>query len=257
MKEQGVLNKIWRVLFPIFLYELLTMIYTKILGSVAGGKLLEQSAAMWLVTLKNLLMLPVFCWIYRKEQKGNIIRIPEGKKIFLVILGAVCISRGVNYFLSLTFLPHYFPGYKTVSDEIYACSILSQAAAAVVSAPLLEELLMRGLVYERLKETVGDLRAAMIISSVIFGLFHGNVIQGLYAFILGLFLVQAYESCHSLFLAVLAHMAVNAASVFAGRLHGENELCGSIGVYYLLTAGFLLIGMFCWKYVCYGNEERR
>lgn len=257
MKKQGVLNKIWRVLLPIFLYELLTMILTKILGGVAGGKLLEQPAAMWMVTLKNILMFPIFYWIYRKEQIGNTIRIPGVKNIFMVILGAVCISRGVNYFLSLTFLPHYFSGYQTVSDEIYRCSLLSQATATVISAPLLEELLMRGLVYGRLKEAIGEPRTAMIISAVIFGLFHGNVIQGIYAFIMGLFFVQVYEVRHSLFLAVLAHMVVNAASIFAGQMHWEIELSGFMGVYYLLTAGFLLIGMFCWKYVCYGNGERR
>lgn len=257
MKERGAADKIWRVLFPIFLYELLVMLYSKILGGIAGGKLLEQSAAMWLVTLKNILMLPVFCGIYQKEREGDGINIPGIKHVFLVILGAVCISRGVNYFLSLTFLPHFFSGYRAASDEIYRCSLLSQVAATVVSAPFLEEMLMRGLVYGRLREAMGDIRAAMIISSVIFGLFHGNVVQGIYAFIMGLFFVQVYESYHSLFLAILAHMAVNSTSILAGRLHWGDELSGSMEVYYFLTAGFLLIGMFCWKYISYRNGERR
>lgn len=256
MREQGIPDKIWRVLFPILLYDLLAMILTKLLGMISGGRLLEQSAAMWLTALKNMLMLPVFCRMLQKDEKGRWGKIPNIKNIFLVILGAVCISRGINYFLSLTFLPYYFRGYQVVSEEIISCSFLSQIAATVVAAPLLEEMLMRGVIYGRLRETVREPRAAMFISALIFGLFHGNVVQGIYAFVMGLFFVQVYEACNSLFLAILAHIVVNSTSVLAGKLRWTENLYRDIGVYYLLTAGYLLIGMFCWKYFCRRNEEK-
>lgn len=247
--EQGTAEKIWRIIFPLLLYGLLSMLYPELLQIVTGGRLSEPASAMWLLTVGNLLMLPVFWFLYRRERNACKKKIFFSfRDFFLVVLGSVCLSRGINYFLALTFLPHLFPGYKEVSEEIYQCSFLSQIVATMISAPLLEEVLMRGLIYERLKKSVGKYSTAMVISALIFGLFHRNVVQGLYAFVMGLFFVQVYEACDSLTLAVIAHIVANGASVLAGQFSWMDDLYRLSGVYYLLTAGFLLIGMFCWRY---------
>ena len=170
------------------------------------------------------------------------------KDLVLAAVGAVCISRGVNYFLALTFLPQVFPGYRAVSEGISQCGLLSRIAAVVVSAPLLEEVLMRGLVYGRLKEALGEPRKAMVISGLIFGMFHGNVVQGIYAFAVGLFFAQVYEAGKTLFLPVLAHMAVNAVSLLEAQT-GWMQGLGRLPVAYnLVTAAFLAAGMLCWRY---------
>lgn len=249
MGEQRTAEKMWRMVFPILLYGFFSVLYPELLRIISGGRLSDPVWAMWLLTAENLLMLPVFWLLYRKGRKECKGKYSFGlKDMLLVILGAVCISRGINYFLALTFLPRLFPGYQQVSEGINYCSLLSQIAAVVVSAPLLEEVLMRGLVYERLKEAIGSSRIAMAVSALIFGLFHGNVVQGLYAFMMGLFFVQVYKACNSLIPAVAAHIAANGASLLAGQFSWPDEFYRIPGVYYLLTTGFLLTGMFCWRY---------
>jgi len=249
VREQSLFKKIGRILFPLLLYECFTVLYQELLGLLTGGRLWEPEAAMWLLALKNMLMLPAFWFLYRREkrpreaQKGF-----GGREVLLVILGAVCISRGINYVLALTPLPYYFTGYEAVSEGIYRCSLPSQIAASVVSAALLEEVLMRGVIYGRLREMTENPRAAMVLSALLFGLFHGNVVQGVYAFVMGLFFVQVFEACGSLFLSVLAHMAANSASVLAGRIVFSDAFYGNPIWYYLLTAGFLMAGMLCWGY---------
>jgi hypothetical protein len=254
---QGTAERMWRIVFPILLYVLFSMLYPELLRIASGGRMSEPAWAMWLLTAVNLLMLPVFWLLYQRERREY--RRKHSfclKDMLLVILGSVCLSRGINYFLALTFLPRLFPGYQEVSEGIYHCSFLSQIAAVVVSAPFLEEVLIRGIIYERLKAVVWNSRRAMVISAVIFGVFHGNVVQGLYAFVMGLFFVQVYEACDSLFLAVVAHIAANGASVLAGRYPWPDEFYRLPGVYYLLTAGFLMIGMLCWRYfLFYGTKS--
>lgn len=243
MREQRPWEKMWSILFPLLLYECLTVLYPELLGVLTGGRLLEPRAAMWLLTLENLLMLPVFWLLYRRDtgKKTGGISVSI-KELFLAMAGAVCLSRGVNYFLALTPLPYFFPGYQRAAAEISQCSFWSQVGASVVSASLLEELLVRGILYERLKKILKNPRTAMAASALLFGLYHGNVVQGVYAFVLGLFFVRIYETTRSLIPAVLAHMAANSASILAG---------GGIqnpAVYYFLTAVFLLAGAWCWRY---------
>lgn len=263
MRELRPVETIGRVAAPILLYGLLAMIYPGLMGTISGGRLLKQEAGMWLLSAGNFLMLPVFWVMYRRDRKeresyglqGH--GIDQAKRpaygwkfrdLFLVILGAVCISRGVNDFLALTFLPRLFPGYERFTEEMLSGSLLSQIMAGVISAPLLEEVLMRGLIYGRLKEGVKSPRTAMLLSALIFGLFHGNVVQGLYAFVVGLFFALVFEVYDSLTLAVLAHMAVNLAAVAVAGADASFFRYRNLGVYYLLTAGFLIAGMACVRF---------
>ena len=101
---------------------------------------------------------------------------------------------------------------------------------------------------DRLKEALGEPRKAMVISGLIFGMFHGNVVQGIYAFAVGLFFAQVYEAGKTLFLPVLAHMAVNAVSLLEAQT-GWMQGLGRLPVAYnLVTAAFLAAGMLCWRY---------
>lgn len=161
-----------------------------------------------------------------------------------MILTSVCLSRGVNLLLNLTALPKLFPGYEGISDGIYSCSLLSQIAASVVSASLLEEVLMRGLVYHRLKGILYNKKKALVGSALLFAVFHGNVLQGVYAFFLGLLFAWIFETYQSLLPAVIAHMAANAASIFFQKTGFSEALSGNPVMVCLLTAAFLLAGMF-------------
>lgn len=55
---------------------------------------------------------------------------------------------------------------------------------------------------------------ANFLQALIFGLVHFNIIQGLYAFVIGLFLGCVREKYDSLLPAMLLHFAVNASSLF-------------------------------------------
>ena len=81
-------------------------------------------------------------------------------------------------------------------------------AAVGFFGPAVEELIMRGLLYQRLRAMMRP-AAAMIWSALVFGVFHGNLVQGVYAFLIGLFFAWLMERTQRILVPMLGHMAAN------------------------------------------------
>lgn len=77
-----------------------------------------------------------------------------------------------------------------------------------IAAPLSEELLFRGILFERLRMALPFFWAALG-SAAFFGLVHGNWAQGIYAALMGLILAWLYEKKNRLWEPVLFHSAAN------------------------------------------------
>lgn len=90
-------------------------------------------------------------------------------------------------------------------DEITWASILY----AVILGPVVEELVFRGVTLFYAKKATKRFWLANIIQAVAFGIMHMNVVQGIYAFFLGLILGWVYEKFHSLYASILIHILFN------------------------------------------------
>jgi len=84
--------------------------------------------------------------------------------------------------------------------------------AALVVAPVCEEVLFRGHLHTVLKRYCGIWPAALA-SSLVFACAHGNLTAALPLFLFGLVLVMLYEKTGSLWLPVASHFLFNAATV--------------------------------------------
>ena len=257
MRKGTFWNMVWELVSPILLYLLLSISLTGVLG-LAVPVLEEPENSMWLLTLVNGFQIPVFLWMYRKQgwaekQHGRESRKPAWRKSFgpadllAAALGGLLLARGFNGLIGLTPLPRLFPAYESVTEAMYGGSLLSQTLASVVTAPILEELLTRGLVYGRLRPYFTDPRPAVLLGALIFALFHGNVVQGTYAFFLGLYFVSLYETYHSLLLPILAHAAANASSILLEQTDWLDPLYADLPAYFLTTAVCLTAGAACWR----------
>lgn len=85
-----------------------------------------------------------------------------------------------------------------------------------VIAPIVEEVVFRGVLYTWLRRH-GGVIAATVISSALFGLVHANIAQGVAAFIMAVVLALAYEHTRSLWVPIVMHIANNTL-VFAFAL---------------------------------------
>lgn len=77
----------------------------------------------------------------------------------------------------------------------------------VICAPIMEELIFRRLIVDRTMRYGQGV--AVLVSGLMFGLFHGNLNQFVYAFVLGVFLAYLYAKTGNLKITIGLHMLIN------------------------------------------------
>lgn len=154
----------------------------------------------------------------------------EGKKlslysvIIMIIIG-ICACIGVNMLFELT-------GLKTIREEdaknvakaLYSDKLWLQILVVGIAAPVAEELLFRGILYRRMRTwlSVGPSALAALL---IFAAVHGNLLQALYAFILGALLVWAYERFESLQHQLFCMYQPTSYLLLYSKAHGLAAIC--------------------------------
>lgn len=98
--------------------------------------------------------------------------------------------------------------YETVETIQYSVPIWLGIVLYGIVSPTVEEMVFRGVIYNRIKKFYSVPRA-IVASALLFGIFHGNLPQFLYGTAMGILMALCYE-CSGCFAApVLMHMAVN------------------------------------------------
>ena len=121
------------------------------------------------------------------------------------------------------------------------------ALVVAVAAPIVEEIVYRKLVIDRLRR-YGDL-TAIVVSGVIFGLIHGNFSQCFYATLLGFLFGFVYVYSGKLRYSIALHMAINfIGTVYSYRM---TELLEHVdeNATELSNEGMIGILMLCGYYV--------
>lgn len=99
--------------------------------------------------------------------------------------------------------------YAQVEAIQYSVSLWVGLILYVIVSPIVEEIVFRGIVYNRMRYFFGVWKA-VIVSAVLFGAFHGNLPQCLYGMIMGIIMAVAYEYIGSFAAPLLFHMGANA-----------------------------------------------
>lgn len=118
------------------------------------------------------------------------------------------------------------PSFNPVELLISRSSILLRVLVVVISAPLIEELIFRKLIIDRVR-IYGE-GIAVLLSGLMFGLFHGNLYQFFYAFGLGSLFAYIYIKTGRLRYPVLLHMLINFMSGVLLPLISGKILDGSL-----------------------------
>lgn len=100
--------------------------------------------------------------------------------------------------------------YQETIQRLIKSPITSLLHVCVI-APIIEEILMRGLVLEGLKNSYGVI-TALLLSSLLFAILHFNMVQTLSAFVCGIILGLLYIKTNSIFCCMIAHCGYNLIS---------------------------------------------
>jgi len=110
-------------------------------------------------------------------------------------------------------------------------NVLFAVLFMVICAPLIEEYVFRKLIVDRtIKYGQG---VAVLLSGLMFGLFHGNLNKFVYAFALGVFLAYLYVKTGNLKITIALHMIIN---FFGGVVSTQLIELINLDEYYSLVA---------------------
>lgn len=171
-----------------------------------------------ITTLSAVIAVPVFYYIFHKDRKKDILyNVKDRQKAELwryvgIIVLAITACVGLNNLVTLSNLATVSDSYKTTSESFYSSGYLLQLVGIGIIIPIFEELLFRGVFYNRLLGMTTK-RRAMIGSAIVFGVYHGNLVQALYGGIMGYLLVYVYEKYGSLKAPILGHITLNLVSI--------------------------------------------
>lgn len=204
----------------------------------------QSSSALFLTGLSALLSLPVLFAFYRRERRRQgPIRKPDYQKLgaclALILLFGAAACLGVNNLLVLSGLPTLFPGvWEDMAQALYTPPFLTQLLCTCLLIPAAEELIFRGQAFCLMRDRL-SWPAAALISSLLFGLYHGSVFQGVYAFALGMGAAWLLERFGTLLAPWLFHMAANLLSVCLEHFNNQLLFLYETPVY-LATTGIAL-----------------
>lgn len=205
------------------------------------------------------LALAVLWWLYlrpRAALRREEARPSRPERVALLVCALLALGMVLQVTISCTLslvlplFPEVMEGYLElmelagISDEMSLATLVQVA----VIAPIAEESLCRGVALEfslralcpgwrpASRPEAPDVRfwAANAIQALVFGVMHLNVVQGVYAFALGLLPGWVFRRTGRLRAAVLLHMAVNASSALMDSLgllpFGSLEMMLVVGV---------------------------
>ena len=134
----------------------------------------------------------------------------EEPKLNYVLLAAAAagMALGLNILAEIVAASDVSDAYAAVADRQYSASLAIGLLCYGVVTPIAEELLFRGIIYGYLRRMIRLLPAAGI-TSALFGFYHGNIVQGIYAFVMGCLIAYAYEYFGDFRAAAAVHMGAN------------------------------------------------
>lgn len=145
----------------------------------------------------------------KKKKKGK----KAGGMLLCIILG---ISASFVLNLLIELVTELIQRQGTLGSEKYEVVETIQYSVPIwlgillygVVSPLVEEMVFRGVVYNRIKRFY-NVPKAVVCSALLFGMFHGNLPQFLYGTVMGIIIALCYEHLNCFAAPVLVHMSAN------------------------------------------------
>lgn len=228
------------IMIPCVIYRLAT-----------GGNLDNQALAQEILIpaqLAGQLMMGVYLWKagYIGKEKRNWAAI-SAPYLLCSALAIVTCSFVVSVLMSFM---KWIPNIMEQSFDILQ-SGWGGILAIAITGPILEEVLFRGAITQALLRQYAPTKA-ILVSALLFGVFHINPAQILPACLVGILLAWTYYKTASLIPCILMHIVNNSLSIYLSSRYPEVENLDELfdGTTYLaVTLGALLILLGTWAYM--------
>jgi len=266
MDNYSLPRRIWRIIYPVLLFvgiqflfviaiEVMTNTYNASIEASNGAAFeagtsgigrfllfLEENPTLR-IGIFNAIGFAVFFPMWRKTRQG--FEMHDNSKFPAIGVLIAFFFAGLNIvtmlIIGMSGIIRYFPSYHHVSEVITRGSYTIRIISVCFTAPIVEELLFRGVLMGRMAWLPAW--ASVLIQGILFSLVHMNALQIIYSFIAGILLGMAYIRFRSITLVIVGHIAYNLVSALANRFVSESNawaviifslIAVGLGGYYLL-----------------------
>ena len=224
-KDISAFKKTWDILSPAVYYYavyniafiLLAFLMSLILDTTVGAKLQSRNGyeAMMNVLLNSLAMLfgvlPLIPLLKGQLYRNKYLDAgPKAKPAayLITIVIAFTSSVGLNVLLILTGFVGKSESYKQVAEKQYGVAFGVGFFIYGVVSPIVEEIVFRGLIFNKMKKYY-PMWISVIVSALLFGAWHGNLVQALYGTCMGILLAYTYEKFKDFKIPCMFHAIAN------------------------------------------------
>lgn len=186
-----------------------------------------NSIAIYILILSQIIAFLVFGIWYKQQNRGRekklLTEVIHGKTIVSIVFLAIGLQLFTNLIMQIIYV--ISPGIMNEYEALVETVGIGQAnvvsmLATVVLAPIVEEIMFRGVTMRLAGKAGAGFLVANLIQAVAFGIYHFNLVQGIYATVLGLVLGYVAYKYDSIYPSILLHLVYNLAATLLGALSG-------------------------------------
>lgn len=237
--------------------ELVAMIIIAVQAGIStGGAFLSEEYLYsaygrwsWLLGTVSAVICVVCYALFFKVRKKSFARQIELRPLHPASFGGLVVCGTGGQFAAvilITVLYSLFPvlAENSVGEQLESMMqspypVLDFMHIAVLT-PIVEEVLFRGIVYNKMKKVM-PVSAAIVISGLVFGAAHMNLEQFMYAAPLGILMAAALEKYGSILAPIAVHFAFNGANYLIGLIEFSNDYWYTVMT--VAGTGLLLLGI--------------
>ena len=185
-----------------------------------------MQSSLWATAVAGVIMIPVAGFLMRMDNNrrnpllAKTHHLSLSQIAWMIGLGA-SLAYVVNFLMAVLHIFELFPSYSEQTSKVLMSNRfwITFLCGALIG-PIAEEFVFRGLIFQRLKDYF-RCPVAIVVSGLLFGIFHGNMAQFLYASVLGIIFAWFMEYFHTIEAPILLHISANAWS-FALSYFGQD-----------------------------------
>ncbi len=170
-----------------------------------------------------------------------------GKQFYiLAAIASVSIAIFMNILIVKSGIIAISDEYAEVAENQYACSFIVGFIVYGFISPISEELMFRGILYNGFKRYF-KMTAALLMSAAFFSIYHGNGIQGMYSFVVSVFIIYSYEHTGNFLMPVMIHMICNLTAyvmTYEYELMSEKTILAIFAASFVVSAACIVLMFF-------------
>lgn len=197
------------------------------------NSLQDQQFLLALSAILGVVNIIVFgIWLKKLKRKEETVEQANSlsiQKVLLIIALGICLQVGLSIVLTLisSAEPDWFKEYGKIMEQLGMGNSVFSFLYVGIIGPIAEELIFRGVTLQKARRTM-PFFAANILQALLFAIYHMNLIQGLYAFAIGLCFGLVRYTFNTLKASIALHMSVNLSGILLGYILTDKLLLNPV-----------------------------